>query len=514
MGTLDHFRDALNPFSGALALFIAGNLVPPLAIALVLLGLPAVLAGALGVLGGAAAFVALVPRLPSEWSELMRSRPRWVSSLWIVACLASFLFTLRLPVFMLDGHRTEFSLAPPVEFMVEHNCLSGYVSAAQLAQSEPESIYVTTRYASSSADDLLLEISPQKRDVYSYPPPFLLLPRTMLALTNDFRSIRAGWYAVYVCTVLGALFWFAMAIGGRPGAIFATLIPVVWLSLPILVTLQLGNLHLFNYALAISAMFLFERGRNGLGGAMLAFAVVSKVSPGILGIYLLVQRRWVPALWTAAFGALYVALTFAVFGAGPFQAFLGGEVLQKLGAGTFYPRLFAWEPAILVNYSLFAVPLKLELLGMSFGEGFGVGRLLNNLYLAGVVGLVVWTAHRMHSARPSSWEASAAFRARTFTTWLAALSMGSFVSPFAPWTYGAVGPVLVFASFAAWLEPKSRSLAILAACWFAVSIYGPPKPMPMVFVTLTAMAVIYVSHVLILLSAGRTAADAPEINPA
>ena len=105
---------------------------------------------------------------------------------------------------------------------------------------------------------------------------------------------------------------------GGPAAHRALLLaPLVFGSVPILVTLQIGNFHLAATVLSLLAMVALERGRAATGGALLAMAILSKIAPGLLAVVLLVQRRFREAALAAGFGALLLALALFFFVTNP-----------------------------------------------------------------------------------------------------------------------------------------------------------------------------------------------------
>ena len=84
--------------------------------------------------------------------------------------------------------------------------------------------------------------------------------------------------------------------------------PAEYGFLSIVGTLQAGNAHLLFIAAAVAAMLLFERQRHAAGGAILAYAIVSKLFPGVLLFYLLLRRDWRAVGWTAAWSVALVAV--------------------------------------------------------------------------------------------------------------------------------------------------------------------------------------------------------------
>ncbi|MCP3137814.1 glycosyltransferase family 87 protein [Pyxidicoccus xibeiensis] len=485
------FRSSLNAGSALMAGFVTGLLAPLLVVLLVLLGVPFGAALPVGLVAGALSFFFLVPRVPTEWVAWLRGRSRTAFVLLGLASLLVVVAMARLGVFMLDPHQKQYSLTPKVEFMVKHTCLSGYLSAAVLAEQGKENLFILSHYKSPELDAVLPAVEPLERDYYAYPPQFLLLPKLMLSISRDFFSLRAGWYVLYTAAALLSMLFVASWVGGREGAVLGGLTPVVWLSLPTLVNVQLGNIHLLVYGLCLGGMIAFDRKRHALGGALLAFAILAKIFPGVLGIYLLVQRRWKDALWTTGFGALYTVLAFLVVGEKPFVDYLTSAV-PRISSGELFDFVWNFTPAILVNYSPFGVPFKLQLVGVRIADPLAVARAIIAVYSLLVVALAVVVAHRLYK-REAGGEAGSHFRLTQLVVWLALLSLSSFRSPFAPWTYCAVGGVWLFAAYTPLLRSGARYLVPFVLGWFVISIYGPPIVGPMVAFTLVAQTVLYVT---------------------
>ena len=124
---------------------------------------------------------------------------------------------------------------------------------------------------------------------------------------------------------------------------------VCWFAWPMLLvapttlsTLQIGNAHFFIVCSSILAMVCFETRRVKLGGVLLGFAVLSKVFPGLLLVYLMARRRWSNVGWTiAAMFAMCVA-TLATFGAQPYSAFVSYQ-LPRIASDLSAPRLIHYS---------------------------------------------------------------------------------------------------------------------------------------------------------------------------
>jgi hypothetical protein len=501
------FRSSLNAGSALVAGFVSGLLAPLLVVLLVLVDVPFGASVPVGILAGALLFFVLVPRVPPLWVEDLRARPRTAFVLLGLAALLVVVAMARLGVFMVDPNLKQYSLTPKIEFMVKHTCLSGYMSAAVLAEQGKENLFDLSLYKSHEMDAVLPHVEPLERDYYAYPPQFLLLPKLMLSMSRDFFTLRAGWYVLYAAAALLSMLMVARWVGGREGAVLGVLTPVIWISLPTLVNVQLGNIHLLVYGLCLGGMMAFDRKRHALGGAMLAFAIIAKIFPGVLGIYLLVQRRWKAALWTAGFGALYTVVAFLVLGEKPFVDYLTSAV-PRISSGELFDFVWNFTPAILVNYSPFGVPFKLQLVGVQIADPLAVARAIIAVYSLMVVVLAVAVAHRLYK-REAGGEEGARFKLTQVVVWLALLSLSSFRSPFAPWTYCAVGGVWLFAAYVPFLRSGAKNLVPFILGWFVISIYGPPIVGPMVAFTLVAQTVLYVTGFWIALkvSSPTTAAE-------
>ena len=64
-------------------------------------------------------------------------------------------------------------------------------------------------------------------------------------------------------------------------------------------------------ALSALAMYCFDRRAYALGGALLAFAILGKLYPGVFVLYLLLRGEWRAVAWTAVFGVVLVAISLA-----------------------------------------------------------------------------------------------------------------------------------------------------------------------------------------------------------
>lgn len=262
-------------------------------------GLGPLLAAGVSVACAVAGIAWLARRLPANLDGVLRRRPT-MAILWFLLGILSIGATAHLGAFMADEAKAENSIYPFDDFFVHHSCLSAHYQSATLQRAGVANVYERTNFEGPQGEPKFLNSF--VIDVFLYPPPMLLLSRLALWLSEDFAAWRAVWFGIEGGIVAVALLAVAGWIGGPQGERAALLAPLVWLSFPTLLTLQIGNLHLVAFAAAILAMLAFERGHHAFGGAVLSALVLFKIFPGILVLLLLFQRRWRSVAWCATWG--------------------------------------------------------------------------------------------------------------------------------------------------------------------------------------------------------------------
>jgi len=224
---------------------------------------------------------------------------------------------------------------------------------------------------------------------------------------------------------------------------------------------QFGQFHAMAIMLAIAAMVAFERGRLAVGGALLSFAVLSKVFPGLLLVMLVARRKWREIGWTVGAGVLFVLLGLLVLGRDPFIAFVSYQFPRIVSGEAFSFVERADVPVFIVsrNFSIYGVVAKLRLLGVT-GVGSTTAHALTWAYTA----LLLWLAWRARLRVPD--------RRVQAMVWIALLNLAALRSPVAPSAY-VTAPVLWLLPLLA-AEIKGRySLAIaLTVAWMVTM--GPP----------------------------------------
>jgi hypothetical protein len=436
------------------------------------------LAGAL-VLG---ALVWISRRLPASFDGALRRRPV-VGALAVLLGLATLVQTARLSAFMLDDSRTEHSVLPFDKFSKNHACLTAYVYAVELNRRGTENLYKPELYPEELAKNAprIFDTSRFTHiDKFQYPPPFLLLPRALLALTGEFATVRAVWFLLQGLAFALGLVITAVWLRGREARVAALLAAAVWVSIPTFITLQMGNFHLAAVAMAMLAMVAFESGHRPLGGALLAFSTLAKLFPGVLVLHLLLRRRFREVAWTGAFAVVFTALAALVLGTDVFSAFLGYQ-LPRLLSGEAFSFIETGVFAASANLSISGIVYKLGALGVD-GMTRAVARPLGAIYAAMVVGLTAWRWKRSRGASPTRLEQA--------QTWLALLNLAALISPFAPYPYAAVGTLWLLSLLAPELA-GARWVSALVVAWLLASLALPPAwPTAMLIFSLVSQAVV------------------------
>lgn len=418
----------------------------------------------LALLGVAAFNGALVPwllaRLP-EALDGLATRRKGAAALWALLAVGTVVGTARLSVFMGDASRPELSMMPELPFLVKHSCLTAYVQGARFASDGVENLYETTRWPdlhdSPESRATAAAYAPFKLDAYAYPPPFLLLPRLLLTPLGDFASQRALWYA-FNAVFAAASFWsVARWIGGTTGLRALLLTPLLWMSQQTFATFQVGNAHLAVIAATLLALVAFETRRPALGGALLAFTTLAKISPGLLILVLLLQRRFREVAWTAAWGVAFTLAGAAAFGIDPYLQFVGYE-LPRLSSGEALTFL-ALPESVEINWSPFGIPFRLASFGFDLGDEWALGRSFTKVYSLVLLGLT------LVAARKGGGPAARA------ELWMALLTLGALRSPLAP-GYVLVALLWLLALRAGAVRGLGGALG-LAALWIGIS-FTPP----------------------------------------
>lgn len=481
----------------ALATVAMGVVAPAVAMAVRAFGISAWIATAM-----AAASLSLIPTLARRLPESLDGfahRHRAVSTLWCVIALAAVVQTARLAVFIDAPARTEFSILPFDTFWREHSCFSAYIQAADRDRRGDPNVYdlPEATYARYRAAYAPLDV-----DDYLYPPTFLPLPRLGLAATGDFFSLRRGWFAIELVVAVLAFALVARFIAGREGLRVGFWSPVIWVTIPVLLTLQIGNVQLAAFALSMLTLVAIESGRAAAGGITLAVLALAKVFPAILVLVLLARRRWCALMWTGIGAIIVTGVSIWVMTPTTFHAFFS-YMLPRLAHGDqFWVGI---DPANLlrltaVNFSVFGLVMKLREFGIPVPPG--AADALTWVFTAALTVLVWVAARRGHN------------ELRLAQVCLAALILAATRSPFVPSAYGTVGALWLITLLAVEDDSWRRwflCLAGIIALAYVVPDRHPGFPPPRVrlgigFVQQLAVFALAIS---VLVRARRSRSESP-----
>lgn len=377
-----------------------------------------------------------------------------------LATVAALVLLGRLTLFMADPQLVRFSTHPASRFESRHSCLTAYYVAGQAA-GEGRDPYDRALYDAPEDDGKGLRkprmMGPFSVDVFEYPPPFLLLPRLFTAVVPDFVRLRALWFALNLGLLFAGVVVTARLLGGAAATRAFLLSPLVWTAWPTLSLLQKGNVQGLIFVLTLLGLALHERRRHALGGALLAFAVVSKLYPGPLVVYLMVRRQWRAAAWTVGFGIAFALASLVDIGWAPQVGFL--HHVPGLLSGHAFPA-FRNPMAVAINYSMPGLAFKARLFDVP-GMGFGAARVIGTTCTLAVLMLIAWVGRRRVPTE------------RQPLVCLALLLLATLCSPFLPQGYAGFPPIWLLTLLAAVHAPNGRTLTWLVAGWLCFNLYWP-----------------------------------------
>ncbi|MFI5297931.1 MAG: glycosyltransferase family 87 protein [Polyangiales bacterium] len=407
----------------------------------------------------------LAARLPPALDGLA-SRHRGVAvsyALLGVLCIGQ---TTRVSTFVGDPTRIEFQALPTEHFLDTHSCLTAYVQGAKLANDRVDNLYDANLWPDMAPQQSLartptqLRYAPFDLDTFAYPPPFLLLASVLRPFEGHYVAQRALWFGMSGLLLAAGLWTVARWLDEERWHRALLLAPVVWLSLPTMVLLQIGNAQASVTIVAMLGMIAFDRKRPALGGALLSFAILSKIAPGLLAVWLLAQRRWREAAWTALFGGVWLSLSVAAFGSTPLLAFVRYE-LPRLGSGEALRFLADTPFNIDANLSTFGLPFRFMLAGMPIADPWSAARKAGLAFTLLVFIVAMISGLRRRNRRDQA------------CAWLALLTLGALRSPFAP-GYVCFGALWLLSLVA--LEVRDARAAMgLTGLWLIASF---PLPLP------------------------------------
>jgi hypothetical protein len=388
-----------------------------------------------------------------------------------------------------------WSVMPWNPFIARHACATAYWKAATVVDHTPD-VYHRSMYGSDKVDPsgrpLPQFIGPFAIDPYEYPPTFLLLPRLLALVTPEFPAFRLLWGVAATALTLVGVALIARRVDRENGTRSLWLAPLALLPLGVFSTLQGGNAQLFFVAIAMLGMLAFERGRHAVGGLLLGYAVVGKLFPGLLVLYLVARRDWRAAGWTVGWGIGLTLVTIADVGWAPFAAF--AEHMPKLLSGEAFPMLRFDGPSD-VSHSIPGLVLKLKRFG-------GPVLSLEALSVAGTVYTVVIAVLTVRlGLRPVAPRLAP-------LAWLVVLGLATLRSPFLP-GYGVFQGAWVASLLLALCWSDVRMRVAVLALWASLlwTTAGPlTTPLWIIALATTAQTVAVLVLFWLAIRIGRAAA--------
>jgi hypothetical protein len=209
--------------------------------------------------------------------------------------------------------------------------------------------------------------------------------------------------------------------------------------------------------LAIVSAIAFERRRWALGGALLAFATVSKLYPGMLVVYLLARREWRALAWIVALMLLFALVIGVDLGRAVYVEF--AHHMPSLLGGEAFPA-FRNPMGTAINLSIPGVVFKLKLFGVP-SMGFGAMKLIGWVYTLIAVAVTWWLAGRKTREEEKP------------LIWLAILILATLRSPFLPQDYGVFPAAWMLTLVAARFEATMKNLLLTLLAWLALAVVWP-----------------------------------------
>jgi len=364
----------------------------------------------------------------------------------------------RISVYMISAAQPGWSVIPGSDWEVRHSCLSAYYVASK---ADARRIYDESLYTDSKSDPTAVRkpgmLGPFRIDVYEYPPPFLTLPRLLGLAAPDFMRLRPLWFGLTSAAILLSMIAVLRLLSPPAATRALLLLPLVWAAIPTQSMLQKGNVQGLVIALAVLAMARFERRRWVSGGALLAFATLSKLFPALLAIALLVQRKWRALAWTCVAGVALLLISVVDLGLPSYSAFL--EHLPGLLGGESFPALRN-PKAMAINTSIPGIVFKLKVFGIA-GMTFAVSKAVGWIYTVVAIWAVVVLARRalQQDEKPVAW--------------ITMLLIATLRSPFLPQAYASFTPLWLLTLLAALYPADRKTLVWTLAGWGALTVFWP-----------------------------------------
>ncbi|GAK50757.1 hypothetical protein U14_01998 [Candidatus Moduliflexus flocculans] len=414
----------------------------------------------------------------AERQKTLRSLPKTWTLVFIITSLLAGLLLAGTAIFMVNVKDTRFVRGDQFSIGVTHNCLTAYATAAYLASIGMAHLYHPRHYRVGLTSSTPIHKAVNgifHVDEYLYPPQFLILPYGLWALCQDFFVLRTAWFVLTITVVLIALAGVALwggAFRSRPQLL---LFPLLLCAPVVHTAIQIENIHIVIVAISLLAMIAFDEHHEFLGGALLGFAVVAKIWPAVLLLYLLIQRRWKPVIaCNVAIGG-YTGISLLLFGFKPYQDFFTFG-LQHVESGESLLST-NYTPTIIENMSVFGIFHKLDALNILSFQPARLSSFIGWSFTMILGTVIIATGLR----RETNAENDDNNRILRLQLWLSLLTLGQLRSPFLPWHYGVISTLWLLLVLMTSL--KGWTLGVAGAAWLCLA-----TNMPVEFLSMTQHA--------------------------
>jgi hypothetical protein len=227
--------------------------------------------------------------------------------LWFIPLLLALAFGLRRSV-----------SSPPSDFAGYY-----YGGKALLQGQYPGAYDMTTlndRIAADGYKDVFVSYAP-------FPPFSSLIVAPFLPLPMHLAKIVFNCFSIAVFLI--SLFRLTRYLATPPGFILA--LPVIFF-IPLLNNLAFGQSYLLLFALLTEGWLAQDKGRPILSSALWATAILFKLFPAFLFLFLLLRRKYRPAVYLGIACAALLIFSFLVNGFDAWE-FYGTHIVPKLNRG-------------------------------------------------------------------------------------------------------------------------------------------------------------------------------------
>lgn len=220
---------------------------------------------------------------------------------------------------------------------------------------------------------------------FLYAPIFAIALAPFAAL--PLRVAQFAWYLVSAVSILALIRGSARVLFGRERELTPILIviPVILCARFVDNNIEHGQINLPTLALTVWAIILGEEDRAIGSGAMLAGAILIKPFAGLAALFLLLEGKWRPIMFSIAFGLVLMFAPILVFGA-------HGAIEQTIAYLRVVSSMTDRYTTMLTNQSATSAIARLMSMGASAGAPASHAALYlgTGIELAMVVAVVIW----------------------------------------------------------------------------------------------------------------------------